>query len=203
MLVAFDPGVVNVGVVAARIEDGLPVPYLARRYDLGADMGCLHRRVTRCQCTLHHTDDFACRTLHLFQELGLDCAEKIIVERQPPQSAGYTFEQLLLGSFSHKLYRVLPRRVHIIYKGQHTRDYDIRKQLCVSFCDTHLGHLVDYTSEERRHDIADAYCGMLAYCEDTVSLLSAVPIQKGILIPSSVTRENFGRFVDQFRMVVE
>lgn len=195
MFVAFDPGVVNVGVVAATVEDGKPVPHLARRYNLSADIGCLHRTVKRCQCLLHHTEDFACRTLHLFQELRLESAEKIIVERQPPQSAGYTFEQLLLANFPEKLYRVSPRRVHTVYKGQYTQDYEERKQLCVAFCDAYLGSFEGYILEERRHDIADAYCALMAYFEDTRPVVRYTPP-----IPSSVDRDNFGTFLDQFRM---
>jgi hypothetical protein len=196
MLVAFDPGVVNVGVVAATVADGKPVLDLARRYNLSADIGCLHRRVKRCRCLLHHTEDFACRTLHLFQELRLESAEKIIVERQPPQSAGYTFEQLLLANFPEKLYRVSPRRVHAVYKGQYAFDYEERKQMCVAFCDTYLGSFKEYTLEVRRHDIADAYCALTAYFQDT----RPVVVQDPPPIPSSVNRDNFGAFLDQFRM---
>ena len=157
-VVAFDPGIHNVGMVAAVV---CPRTFVVRRYvaaeriDLTA---VTHERVPRCECTLVHTNTLADRFAHFCQERDplLRRAGLILAEQQPPQSAGVVFEQLLLSHFRSRTETVHPRTIHAHFAIGHL-DYEKRKQATERYAEKLLK---DYGIKGRMHDVADALCVM-------------------------------------------
>lgn len=158
IVLAFDPGINNVGMVAA---EACPRTFVVRRYiaaeriDLAA---VTHHRVQRSDCKLQHTNSLADRFAHFCQERQplLESAGLILTEQQPPQSAGCVFEQLLLSRFRSRTHSVHPRTVHSHFGIGHL-DYDGRKQATESYA---AQLLREYGVTGRAHDVADALCVM-------------------------------------------
>jgi len=173
-ILAFDAGITHVGMVEAEASgaawDDLRVTS-ASCIDLAA---IAHRRVPREACTLHHGNSLADRFAHFAQEFApqLDAADCILVEQQPPGSAGQVFEQLLLFSRRSKTRAIHPRSVHK-HHGHGHLDYDGRKAAAERVAAPWLaaaggvaggaagGAAGGVAGAARQHDIADAVCILL------------------------------------------
>jgi hypothetical protein len=156
MFVAFDAGITNIGMVAATVDDQHRIARVVRAesFDL---MHVPHERVALCDCALKHDNTIAARFAHFIQEEAplLEQAEHILVEQQPPGSAGTAFEQLLLFSFPNKTSRVHPRSMHAHF-GFGALDYDGRKRAAVRRAQSVLTLFRGACGRE--HDVADAFC---------------------------------------------
>ena len=158
IVVAFDPGIQNVGMVAA---EACPRTFVVRRYiaaeriDLTA---MTHDRVSRRDCKLQHTNSLADRFAHFCQERQplLERAGLIFAEQQPPLSAGCVFEQLLLSRFRSRTHTVHPRTIHTHFGIGHL-DYEARKKANERYA---AQLLREYGVTGRMHDVADALCVM-------------------------------------------
>lgn len=157
---SFDAGITHVGMVIADVSqrDNAVAVREARCVDL-ADVA--HRRVPRAACALSHSNSLASRFAHFMQEFEptLREAELVLVEQQPPGSAGCVFEQLLLFALPSKARTVHPRSVHAFFRIGHL-DYEARKSAAERIARPHLAG-IDTSRASRMHDIADALCILL------------------------------------------
>lgn len=174
ILIGVDPGVTNCGVVVVSVQNYKAGVCPMRScevlrcelFNLQSSAGNVHARVPACQCCLRHGNDLASRVSHMVQEFDMHQAFRVVVEQQPPQSAGYATEQLIrscLVNFSS----VAPREIHCLYNGTKTksakRTYEERKLLAESYASEHLMDFPSYTLADRKHDMADAFVAVCAW----------------------------------------
>lgn len=193
-LLGIDPGVVNCGVVHCKVceETGFLSVLRCANFDLSVSCGCFHRRIPLHRCCLVHKT-FLDRVMHMVQEFGDgESIDHIVCERQPPTSAGYTTEQLLLAAFPTKVVQVSTQSIWKIYGGKGL-SYDLRKEKAILFANDFLHDQPEYVCEARKHDMADALCAALAYQRTLV----ARPPPPTRLTPAQA--EDFDTFIDQFR----
>lgn len=196
MLVAgLDPGLVNCGVVVASVDTATGRLTVLRwgLVDLSSEAGCLHQRVSIRVCSLAHTT-LADRVRHLAQEYDFESCDAIVCESQPPQSAGYCTEQLLLADFVDKWRRVAPSAVWRVYGGTQGMGYEERKARAERFAAGYLDGWAEYGALSRRHDVADALCVVSAWLGKAVELRRVEERQAQCLERT----ETFGKFIEQF-----
>ena len=164
-VLAFDAGITHIGMVEATVQGAG-----WRELDVQAahciDLASVpHLRVPRECCRLRHDNTLADRFAHFLQEYAaeLSGADHILVEQQPPGSAGQVFEQLLLFAMRDKTTTVHPRSVHAFF-GHGRMDYDARKRAAERTA-APLLRGVDCAGAARQHDIADAVCILLFEAE--------------------------------------
>lgn len=117
-----------------------------------------------------------------------DKANIILVERQPPQ--GLTnIQDILAFNYSQKVKLICPRSIHKYFMISKF-DYDLRKKYTVNITNEHLKDYKDYTKEERKHDIADAFCQALYY------------IQTNKPIIKTRLPDNLENFFDSFKYTI-
>lgn len=90
-----------------------------------------------------------------------DKADTILIERQPPQ--GLTnIQDILAYKYSSKVKLICPRTIHKYFYISKL-DYNSRKVKTEKISNIHLKEFTEYTNEDRKHDIADAFCQALYY----------------------------------------
>ncbi len=167
-IVCFDAGITHVGMVEARVRgDGWEdvTVVAARCVDLTAIAGRAPRGAPAAGCELRHGRTLAGRFAHFVREYEptLAAADCLLVEQQPPGSAGQCFEQLLLYALPGKTSTVHPRSVHKFF-GHGELDYDGRKRAAEKVAAPLLAG-VQVGGADRMHDIADAVCILLFEAE--------------------------------------
>jgi hypothetical protein len=109
-------------------------------------------------CPFLHTKTFADWIRHFIDnyEYVLNKAERILIERQPPQGL-VVVEQLLFGCFREKSVLIAPNSVHKFFN---IGDYDYDQRKVAAFNLTHnyfKGEFYDKLNKyDRNHDICDA-----------------------------------------------
>jgi hypothetical protein len=165
-VLSFDAGITNVGMVAARVSDDWTSAEIT--YAACVDLADVrHDRVRKCDCKIPHTNSLAHRYAHFVQEMqpAFDEAKHFFVERQPPQSAGMVFEQLLLLHCQGYTTSVPPVKIHKRFNLPQG-DYDARKEASSKCAVELFPELLPYMQQARRdHDIADAACILYYMCE--------------------------------------
>lgn len=188
-VVSIDPGVVNLGVVDALFVDNEFTITDAQVVDVRQ---VKHKTVAICDCQLSHATELSSYVAHFVQEHQLLDADKVIIERQPPKSAGYATQQLLQAFLVKPPILVHPARVRQVYNASATDTYDQRKQKSVAFAQPYLSHHQAFALTERKHDIADAVCMLF-------TLRDQLPKTKR---PAEVTAKpssmSFERYIKQF-----
>jgi len=120
-----------------------------------------HERVSKADCTLHHSRHLVDKMEHLFQEyhdLFTDC-DYIAVELQPIMGLK-AVESLIYNKYRDKTYLVHPIKMHIHFGIKH-EVYEKRKEFTVEIAkmNLHDPKLMDrFDTYERQHDIADSIC---------------------------------------------
>jgi len=90
-------------------------------------------------------------------------ADIILIERQPPQ--GLTnIQDILAYNFSSKVKLICPRSMHKHFMISKL-EYDDRKEKTVNITSKYLKNCDIFDNEDRKHDIADAFCLALYYIE--------------------------------------
>ena len=117
-----------------------------------------HKKVSRWDCTLYHSNEVSDLFTHFVQEYGdyLNEADKILIERQPPM--GLTnIEALFMFAYRHKIELISPNAMH---KHFHINvlDYERRKERTIEISKGFLENFQEYQELSRKHDIADAVC---------------------------------------------
>jgi hypothetical protein len=172
-VIAIDPGISNLGVVVGTAGAARPgrSPLAdfcvdrADRFSLCKAAGCVHGRVCGRDCALGHANSLPNRVLHFAQEYNFDEADVVVMERQPPQSAGYVVEQLLQAAFGSKIAHVTPREIQGVYGACSTDGYDERKAKACAYAARFLGRISSFSNLDRQHDVADAICAAAAHLQ--------------------------------------
>jgi len=155
---AIDVGVINMAIVKGEIDiETLTIKKIidVQKIDL---MTLPHEKVSREECTLHHSNGFFDRLSHLKQEFAylFDDSEKILIERQPP-GFGVTIEQILMSFWRQKTVLISPNSMHAYFHL--SNDYDMRKIQTVQIATPHLKNFEAWKeNSDRLHDISDAFC---------------------------------------------
>ena len=164
IIVGVDVGYHNLGLVRASInEEYEPSVNFAKRINLTN---------IRCQpnCHIPHTNEVADLVAHFVEAYRdvLYSADTILIERQPP--GGLTnVESLLVYIFREKIQIISPNKMHKHFMIGHF-DYDTRKIKTEEIASLYLTHLESYTTQVRKHDMADAMCLVLYYISESKRL---------------------------------
>lgn len=122
-----------------------------------------HSRISRRDCKLYHSNDAHDRVQHFLQEFQDEFRDidRVFMERQPiVAGAMCSVEQLLFGHFRDRAKLVSPNSMHKFFNIGHLL-YDQRKIETTKIASPYFSHFLDWNSEERKHDMADAMCLML------------------------------------------
>lgn len=157
-----DPGIVNVGLVWARLDS---VPNHPLKEFFWAK--CVEITAIKPEDGGTHTYD-KMKAFFKMYSLQFSQADKIICELQPPGSAGDKIEFMMRERFSDKLVFVAPQTLHKTFSLRGPRD--LRKknaeQIAASWlkqkgCEDAWNEVVK--SEKRNHDCADAVLLLIYY----------------------------------------
>lgn len=128
---------------------------------------CCQTNITQfcCQqniCELHHKKCAADYLGHVFTYYShLFNSDTVLVERQPPE--GYVeIEQIIFFNYREKSELISPNSVHA-YLGLGNLDYEDRKDVSVKIARPYLEQFDDFKNNERKHDMADAFCMILYF----------------------------------------
>jgi hypothetical protein len=156
-VISIDIGVLNLGVVGAKITDSytLESVFLCEKYDLtdhgSISMADLHL----CVKTFFEKESV------LFEE-----ASYVLLERQPPMGLMVVQElfRLILINFPAKVVLISPSTMHSFYDIGHL-DYENRKKAVVRIANSKLGSFLAFKDHSRKHDMADAFCFLKVFLE--------------------------------------
>ena len=157
IVVSIDIGYHNMGIVKSYIDDKTFEIKILEIFKV--DLTNLpHKKVSRWDCTLYHSNEVTDLFTHFIQEYGdyLTEADKILIERQPPM--GLTnIEALFLFVYRHKIELISPNAMH---KHFHINvlEYESRKERTIEISKSFLENFQEYQELSRKHDIADAVC---------------------------------------------
>ncbi len=114
-------------------------------------------------CKLHHEKTICDYMMHLFQKYRqiFDEADEILIERQPLQGL-VSVQDLILREYRDKSKLVSPNSMHK-YFGIGDYNYDHRKILVEKRANDYLSGFKQFCFNERKHDMADAFCIMYYY----------------------------------------
>lgn len=156
---SIDVGLTHLALVRAHVQDFQLQSILELRL---VNLNALpHDKVTRSQCTLHHSNDVFDKIEHFLQEHGdlfhdVDC---VLIERQPLGGLVHV-EQLLFGRFRRVARLVSPNALHK-WMGIHHLEYEQRKEATTRYAQPYLGAFPAWQHSPRLHDMADALCILL------------------------------------------
>ena len=168
--VSIDIGITNMGLITATVDTKewiiVSIDHVER-----VDINDLpHLRVSRQQCTLHHTRNMVDKMGHFLQEYApyFEEAEEVLIERQPMQGL-QAVEQLFLSLLEDRdtIRQKHPTPMHKHF-GIDSLDYEGRKEKTVEFGREYLKGmaLVYFNSLERKHDISDAICQLVFHIDE-------------------------------------
>jgi len=155
-----------------------------------------------CQpdCPFFHTKTFADWIRHFIDkyEWVFAKADRILIERQPPQGL-VVVEQLLFGCFREKSILISPNSVHKHFQIGH-HDYDNRKKAVVNltrnYFSREFGQQLD--SYDRAHDICDAVLFTLYWAKKEQERVSATALLKKRQESMQRYNEHVGMSLDDF-----
>lgn len=154
-VLCIDPGIVSIGIVQVVVNDD---------FTLKEIVSCDAINITKL--TNGHVHDLISALLtqekHIF-----DAVDAIVLERQPPMSAGMPLEIILRERYGDKLTFISPSTLHKAF-GLQGYEYDGRKQRCVEIVTEQLRRWAldgvlnaieastRIQSMHRKHDVCDA-----------------------------------------------
>lgn len=152
-ILSIDIGIINLGIVAAELNDDYTLNEIHDCDLIDITSGC---RLNNCN--LHHESCIADYMAHFFEEYkeSLEEADIILIEQQPPGGL-IVVQELIRYQFREKTISICPRSVHCFYGISHL-DYEKRKIASENIASKKLDKFKNFTFQERKHDISDAYC---------------------------------------------
>jgi len=129
-------------------------------------------------CELKHTLCISDYMAHLFKMYHdfFEKANTILIERQPPQGF-VAVQELILFKYRDKAILVSPNSMHKHFSMSKVQK--LRKMFTEKFSKERLQSFPDYSNNERKHDMGDAYCLLVYYLSELrsgiVSIEVAVP----------------------------
>jgi hypothetical protein len=194
-VVCIDPGITSVGLVAGYInEDGTAA----------AVHTCAVVNMMTCTAgtlTARHVHTYISNFFDDYNNLFAS-ADDIVIERQPPQSAGAPVELLFRERFVSKCLFIHPATLHSRFKLM-GYTYDGRKQRSVRLAQDFLRSiqatpaLASMAAMERQHDCADACLLFIMRLEQIAAAF--VKTKPKAVMPDSFT--DFKTFVESYRYV--
>lgn len=159
-LISIDIGILHLGLVAAEINEDYTIKEIHDCDLVDITSGC---RLQNCK--LHHDSCITDYMLHFFEEYRepLEEAELILVEQQPPGGL-IAVQELIRFRYREKVMMLSPRSIHCHFGIQHL-DYEKRKLSTERMAERELHRFKNYTFQERKHDIADAYCQLVYWSQ--------------------------------------
>ena len=158
-LVGIDVGYSNLGLVSVKVDSEFNIePTFVKRVNLAN---------VRCHCKdVPHTNevgDLVAHFIHVYRYL-FDEADVILMERQPP--GGLTnIEAVLFYVFRSKIVLISPNSLQKHF-GINFYEYERRKVEIEKLATPYLNTFQNFTSQVRKHDMADALCLILFYIAD-------------------------------------
>uniref|UniRef100_A0A6C0B060 Holliday junction resolvase RuvC n=1 Tax=viral metagenome TaxID=1070528 RepID=A0A6C0B060_9ZZZZ len=113
-----------------------------------------HKRVSYCDCKLHHDRCIPDYLDHFIQETPyFEECDVLIIERQPP--VGITgVQDLLFKQFREKVLLINPGSIHKYFGLPSV--YSERKEESEKIAEAFLSNFSKFTTNNRKHDISDA-----------------------------------------------
>lgn len=158
-VLSIDIGLYHMGMVCATLYDDYTIQEIHDCDLINISIGC-----SILFCNLEHGNNICDYMTHFFKnyEEVLDETDIILVEQQPP-TGFVAIQELIRYKYRDKTHVVSPRSVHCHFGIQHL-DYDSRKNASINYANVFLSGFKNYTFQERKHDISDAYCQMVYWC---------------------------------------
>ena len=194
LIVSIDPGIISIGLVCVEVS---------AEYELVSVLDCDAVNITlETHRKGNHVHDLIVAFMKR-QHSMFETADIIVIERQPPMSAGMGLEIMFRERFGHKCVFVSPQTLHVQFnlKGF---EYNARKERCVAL----VMHYVETWKHahvkgadilerklhhmDRKHDICDAILLLTVW----------VQRQKKTRVPAAskgATATDFKTFVETFR----
>jgi hypothetical protein len=116
-------------------------------------------------CELKHTLCISDYMAHLFKMYHdfFEKANTILIERQPPQGF-VAVQELILFKYRDKAILVSPNSMHKHFSMSKVQK--LRKMFTEKFSKERLQSFPDYSNNERKHDMGDAYCLLVYYLSE-------------------------------------
>jgi hypothetical protein len=130
------------------------------------DITQLINECDRDTCKLYH-DKIICDYMsHLFEKYAevFNDADKILIERQPPMGF-VAVQELIMFKYRNKSKLISPNAM-LSYFGILHFDYEVRKTHTESIAMDYLSGVKMFMFNERRHDMADAFCMIFYFVKD-------------------------------------
>lgn len=166
-ILAVDVGIINLALVNVKLSDN----YLERSQNI------IEEEITFCDlinitqliycndedCELYHDKIITDYMTHLFKKYKslFDNADVILVERQPITGL-VAVQELFMYKYRNKAKLISPNAM-LNFMGILSIPYEERKKYTEKFAMDCLGSLKVFVFNERRHDMADAFCMLNFY----------------------------------------
>ena len=175
LVVCIDPGITSVGLFAGVLTEAAAVASIRL---------CVAVNMMECKAEFgrpKHVHTYICNFFGAYAELLTEAAV-LVVERQPPQSAGLAVEVMLRERYGAKCVFIHPASIHARF-GSAGYTYDGRKARSVAISVQFLEHVAELPGAaaaldvlagmERKHDCTDACLMFIMYCEAAAKSASA------------------------------
>lgn len=190
IIVAIDIGYINIGLVRVAVDDCFNMSVIdAMKIDLRY---LKHTAVHPAQCKIPHTTETCDRVAHFIQEYAsiMDSADHVLIERQP--IGGFKdIEGMIMTAYRAKTTLISPNSMHRFH-GIQNFSYEERKEQTERIAHPLVGHIDEYASLERKHDIADAVC----ICMFFVNTVKQEHDKKTRIASGKLNKKSF----DEFRL---
>lgn len=150
-----------------------------------------HTSILFPQCSIPHSNEACDRVAHFWQKYRqeLDTVDIILLEQQPPSGSTFSIQQLIMTHCRSRVKLVSPRHMHKILHF-HPTCAETRKSQSVQLATPYLQHFQQFTDASRQHDMADAMCMLLLWCQEHKPLPPSSnplpPIEKVASLPSEL-----------------
>lgn len=158
-ILSIDIGVLHLSMVGIEVHEMYKIIHPLKIYM--CELINLLELMDECDqqlCTLYHDRNMCDYMDHMFKRYRneFDDADIILVERQP--ITGLTaVQELILREYRSKVTLISPNSVHKFLQFS-SYTYDQRKEASIKFAVPYLSHFKEFCFNERRHDMADAFC---------------------------------------------
>ena len=151
-IISIDVGIENFALIEAICDSEFNIQHIYE--PLHIDLRML---LSGCDCE-YHSREVPDYMYHLFKKYKTQFtrASYILVERQP--LTGITsVEDIIYWNYRNKTIKSSPNELHA-YFNINEYDYDTRKKFVEKYSYSVLSKYESYVKDERKHDMADAYC---------------------------------------------
>jgi len=162
-ILAIDVGLLHLSIVKIELaEDYLTRPEVILETEITfCDLIDITELVSECRdpmCELYHDKIICDYMMHLFKKFKslFESVQLILIERQPPTGL-VAVQELIMREYRNKSKLISPTAMLNFFGILHY-EYLERKVLTEKIATEYLGSLKVFVFNERRHDMADAFC---------------------------------------------